>query len=140
MFCTVPREEEVKGCITLSSGYTNDKSENFAWTVAAMQNSSFVFLEACRQGMKEAQRALQATSPNKLIVTIGRTKLNVPTVNSPFVAIFCGGQKRETAPWQQKSTNPDWNQTFTFPVSNGEAAVVIQVKDRGFTGKSGLLP
>ena len=76
--------------------------------------------------------AIRATIPNKLVVTVNRARLTGQPYNNPFAVINCFGQKRETVGNHKHTMDPEWNQTFSFPVSDGDSKLVVTVKDKTF--------
>ncbi|CAK4675602.1 unnamed protein product [Aphanomyces euteiches] len=83
-------------------------------------------------GIQEALQAIKATVPNKLVITVNRARLTGQPYNNPYAVVSCVGQKRETVGNHKKTMDPEWNQTFSFPVCDENATVVITVKDKAF--------
>lgn len=138
MFSPVPSGKPRLGCVSLSAGHTSNESTNRAWTIHSVQASVFVFLQAIDQGFAEAMNALQATVPNKLVVTVNRARLTGQPYNNPFAVVQCVGQKKETIGNHKHTMDPEWNQTFSFPVNDGETCLTITVKDKSFPISSAL--
>ncbi|KAG6604575.1 AGC/AKT protein kinase [Phytophthora cinnamomi] len=132
MFTVIGSSKARLGCMSLSVGRTSGEANNREWTVHSVQTSAFVFLQSIASGIEESLHAIRATFPNKLIVTVNRARLTGQPYNNPFAVVQCAGQKKETVGSHKHTMDPEWNQTFSFPVTSSEAKVVIIVKDRSF--------
>lgn len=133
MFSTVSSSQNRLGCTSLSAGCTSSSSTNVAWTIHSVQASVFVFLRAIdAQGLQEAISALHATIPNKLVVTVNRARLTGQPYHNPYAVVQCVGQKKETVGNHKHTMDPEWNQTFSFPVNDGSASLLLTVKDQRF--------
>ncbi|TDH73145.1 hypothetical protein CCR75_007072 [Bremia lactucae] len=138
MFTVIESSKARLGCTSLSVGRTSSEATNREWTVHSVQTSAFVFLQSIASGIEESLHAIRATFPNKLIVTVNRARLTGQPYNNPFALVHCVGQKKETVGSHKHTMDPEWNQTFSFPVTSSEAKVVIVVKDRSFPMNTSL--
>ncbi|KAE9316601.1 hypothetical protein PF001_g7261 [Phytophthora fragariae] len=138
MFTVIGSSKARMGCTSLSVGRTSSEANNREWTVHSVQTSAFVFLQSIASGIEESLHAIRATFPNKLIVTVNRARLTGQPYNNPFAVVQCAGQKKETVGSHKHTMDPEWNQTFSFPVTSSEAKVVIVVKDRSFPMNTSL--
>ncbi|KAG2929068.1 hypothetical protein PC129_g11612 [Phytophthora cactorum] len=138
MFTVIGSSKARLGCTSLSVGRTSGEANNREWTVHSVQTSAFVFLQSIASGIEESLHAIRATFPNKLIVTVNRARLTGQPYNNPFAVVQCAGQKKETVGSHKHTMDPEWNQTFSFPVTSSEAKVVIVVKDRSFPMNTSL--
>ncbi|RLN37667.1 hypothetical protein BBJ28_00001920 [Nothophytophthora sp. Chile5] len=138
MFTVIGSSKARLGCTSLSVGRTSGEANNREWTVHSVQTSAFVFLQSIANGIDESLHAIRATFPNKLIVTINRARLTGQPYNNPFAVVQCAGQKKETVGSHKHTMDPEWNQTFSFPVTSSEATVIVMVKDRSFPINSTL--
>uniref|UniRef100_K3WZQ7 C2 domain-containing protein n=1 Tax=Globisporangium ultimum (strain ATCC 200006 / CBS 805.95 / DAOM BR144) TaxID=431595 RepID=K3WZQ7_GLOUD len=132
MFAVIGSSKARLGCVSLSVGRTSGEANNREWTVHSVQTSAFVFLQSITNGIEESLHAIRATFPNKLVVTVNRARLTGQPYNNPFAVIQCVGQKKETVGSHKHTMDPEWNQTFSFPVTSSEEKVVVLVKDRTF--------
>ncbi|KAL7685001.1 putative C2 domain, GPCR kinase, FYVE zinc finger, protein kinase-like domain superfamily [Plasmopara halstedii] len=132
MFTVIETSKARLGCTSLSVGRTNNGANKRESTVHSVQTSAFVFLQSIASGIEESLHAIRATFPNKLIVTVNRARLTGQPYNNPFAIVQCVGQKKETVGSHKHTMDPEWNQTFSFPVTSSETKVVIVVKDRSF--------
>ncbi|CAH0480501.1 unnamed protein product [Peronospora belbahrii] len=138
MFTVIGSSKARLGCTSLSVGRTSGEINNREWTVHSVQTSAFVFLQSIARGIEESLHAIRATFPNKLIVTVNRARLTGQPYNNPFAVVQCAGQKKDTVGSHKHTMDPEWNQTFSFPVTSSEAKVVIVVKDRSFPMNTSL--
>ncbi|TYZ61032.1 hypothetical protein PybrP1_012121 [[Pythium] brassicae (nom. inval.)] len=138
MFAVIASSKARLGCVSLSVGRTSGEANNREWTVHSVQTSAFVFLQSILSGIEESLHAIRATFPNKLVVTINRARLTGQPYHNPFAVVLCVGQKKETVGSHKHTMDPEWNQTFSFPVTSSDEAVVVLVKDRGFPLNSTL--
>lgn len=138
MFAVIGSSKARLGCVSLSVGRTSGEANNREWTVHSVQTSAFVFLQSITNGIEESLHAIRATFPNKLVVTINRARLTGQPYNNPYAVILCVGQKKETVGNHKHTMDPEWNQTFSFPVTSSEENVVVMVKDRTFPMNSTL--
>lgn len=132
MFTAIASSTSRLGCTSLSVGRTTGDTVKHEWTVHSVQTSAFVFLQSIASGIDDSLHAIRATFPNKLIVTVNRARLTGQPYNNPFAVVQCVGQKKETVGSHRHTMDPEWNQTFSFPVTSTSAKVVIVVKDRSF--------
>lgn len=132
MFTVIGSSKARLGCTSLSVGRTSGDANNREWTVHSVQTSAFVFLQSICNGIEESLNAIRATFPNKLIVTINRARLTGQPYNNPYAIVHCAGQKKETVGNHKHTMDPEWNQTFSFPVTSSEATVMVMVKDKTF--------
>lgn len=138
MFAVIGSSKARLGCVSLSVGRTSGEVNNREWTVHSVQTSAFVFLQSITNGIEESLHAIRATFPNKLVVTINRARLTGQPYNNPFAVVHCVGQKKETVGNHKHTMDPEWNQTFSFPVTSSDESVVVMVKDRTFPMNSTL--
>ncbi|CAI5709637.1 unnamed protein product [Hyaloperonospora brassicae] len=138
MFTVIESSQARLGCTSLSVGRTSSETNNSEWTVHSVQTSAFVFLHSIANGIEESLHAIRATFPNKLIVTVNRARLTGQPYNNPFAVVQCAGQKKDTVGSHKHTMDPEWNQTFSFPVTSIEAKVVVVVKDRSFPMNTSL--
>lgn len=139
MFSEIASSKARLGCVSLSVGRTPGDAINREWTVHSVQTSAFVFLQSIvAHGIAESLRAVRATFPNKLVVTVNRARLTGQPYHNPFAVIQCVGQKKETVGNHKHTMDPEWNQTFSFPVTSTSDKVVITVKDRSFPMNTSL--
>ncbi|EQC32389.1 AGC/AKT protein kinase [Saprolegnia diclina VS20] len=130
MFQVVSNANQYK-CTSLSIGrFSGDHS--VASVIQSVQASAFMFLQLIGNGLDDAMLALRATIPNKLVVTVNRARLTGQPYNNPYAVVTCVGQKKETVGNHRKTMDPEWNQTFSFPVSDAATTVVVTVKDKTF--------
>jgi serine/threonine protein kinase len=132
MFSVISSSKARLGCVSLSVGRMGGDTNNREWTVHSVQTSAFVFLQSIVNGLEEALDAVRATFPNKLVVTVNRARLTGQPYNNPYAIIQCVGHKKETVGNHKHTMDPEWNQTFSFPVTSSEDAVIVTVKDRMF--------
>ncbi|GLE05498.1 hypothetical protein PINS_up014521 [Pythium insidiosum] len=132
MFTIINSSKARLGCVSLSVGRIGGDTGNREWTVHSVQTSAFVFLQAIANGLDEALNAVRATFPNKLVVTVNRARLTGQPYNNPYAVVHCVGQKKETVGNHKHTMDPEWNQTFSFPVTSSEEYVTVVVKDRTF--------
>ncbi|TMW65952.1 hypothetical protein Poli38472_003717 [Pythium oligandrum] len=131
MFNLISSSKARLGCASLSVGRMGG-SDNREWTVHSVQTSAFVFLQSVTNSIEEALAAIRATFPNKLVVTVNRARLTGQPYNNPYAVIQCVNQKKETVGNHKHTMDPEWNQTFSFPVTSSEEVVTITIKDRMF--------
>ncbi|KAH9108886.1 hypothetical protein LEN26_007461 [Aphanomyces euteiches] len=117
-------------CTSISIGRVS--TDNSSSILQSVQAPAFVFLQMIGNGIQEALQAIKATVPNKLVITVNRARLTGQPYNNPYAVVSCVGQKRETVGNHKKTMDPEWNQTFSFPVCDENATVVITVKDKAF--------
>lgn len=129
-FTEIPKCRDRLGCTTLSIGQPTGDINACEWTIHSVQTSAFVFLQAIAMGLKEAIDAIRATFPNKLVITINRARLTGQPYNNPFAVVQCVGQKKETPGNHRHTMDPEWNQTFSFPVTKSDEIVTITVRDK----------
>lgn len=132
MFSVISSSKARLGCLSLSVGRMGSDTDNREWTVHSVQTSAFVFLQSIVNGIDEALNAVRATFPNKLVVTVNRARLTGQPYNNPYAVVHCVGHKKETVGNHKHTMDPEWNQTFSFPVTSSEEAVTVVVKDRTF--------
>lgn len=132
MFSQLSSGKQRLGCPSLSAGQTTNEKNTRAWTINSIQSCVFVFLQAIDQGLQEALNALLATVPNKLVVTVNRARLTGQPYNNPFAVVQCVGQKKETIGNHKHTMDPEWNQTFSFPVNDGDSSLIVSIKDKVF--------
>ncbi|OQS03046.1 RAC family serine/threonine-protein kinase [Thraustotheca clavata] len=130
MFQVISNSEQYK-CMSLSIGRFSGEN-SLAAVIQSVQASAFMFLQLIGNGLDDALIALRATIPNKLIVTVNRARLTGQPYNNPYAVVTCVGQKKETVGNNKKTMDPEWNQTFSFPVSDASTPIVITVKDKTF--------
>ncbi|ETV92263.1 AGC protein kinase, variant [Aphanomyces invadans] len=122
-------------CSTLSvgrGGSSDNSTAGSASLLHSVQSSTFVFLKSISSGLHGALDAIRATVPNKLVVTVNRARLTGQPYNNPYAVVTCVGQKKETVGNHRKTMDPEWNQTFSFPVTDSNATVLVKVKDKAF--------
>nr|CCA14465.1 RAC family serine/threonineprotein kinase putative [Albugo laibachii Nc14] len=129
-FTDIPKCQSRLGCTTLSIGQPTGDMNACDWTMHSVQTSAFVFLQAIAMGLREAIDAIRATFPNKLVVTINRARLTGQPYNNPFAVVQCVGQKKETPGNHRHTMDPEWNQTFSFPVTKSDEVVTVTVRDK----------
>lgn len=132
MFTVIGSSKARLGCLSLSVGRTSGEANNREWTVHSVQTSAFVFLQSISSGIEASLRAIRATFPNKLVVTINRARLTGQPYNNPYAVLFCVGQKKETVGNHKHTMDPEWNQTFSFPVTSSNETMIVTVKDKNF--------
>lgn len=90
-------------------------------------------LAKTQRSLLEARaKALQNKAENNLIVNIkkaeGLKAAGVTGNRAPIVCITCEGREIQTNPIPNPS-NPEWNQSFTFPISEGLGDILLEVYD-----------
>ena len=131
VYSTLASGQQRLGCTSLSAGQSPEGSSR-SWTIHTVITSIFVFLQAIDNGLSEALNALYATVPNKLVVTVNRARLTGQPYNNPFAIVTCVGQKKETLGNNKHTMDPEWNQTFSFPVTDITSKMIVTVKDKSF--------
>ncbi|RHY38389.1 hypothetical protein DYB38_009529, partial [Aphanomyces astaci] len=137
MFQLVTTGASARYCSTLSVGRLS--SENSSCLLQSVQSSTFVFLKCIPSGLQPALQAIRTTVPNKLVVTVNRARLTGQPYNNPYAVVTCVGQSKATVGNNKKTMDPEWNQTFSFPVRDETASVLVKVKDKAFLPMSSMV-
>ncbi|RQM27861.1 hypothetical protein B5M09_008173, partial [Aphanomyces astaci] len=138
MFHLVTTGASARYCSTLSVGRLS--SENSSCLLQSVQSSTFVFLKVTTNyGLQPALQAIRTTVPNKLVVTVNRARLTGQPYNNPYAVVTCVGQSKATVGNNKKTMDPEWNQTFSFPVRDETASVLVKVKDKAFLPMSSMV-
>jgi hypothetical protein len=109
---------------------------------AQISESSESYTKTQRNLVEARAKRLQNVPENNLYVIIKKAeglKAGGVTGNkAPMVCITCEGKEVHTNPIPNP-TNPEWNQSFTFPISQGDCDVLIEVYDSERGKKTHLL-
>lgn len=107
-----------------------------------ISESSENYTKTQRNLVEARAKLLQNIPENNLYVIIKKAeglKAGGVTGNkAPMVYITCEGKEVFTNPIPNP-TNPEWNQSFTFPISQGDCDVLIEVYDSERGKKTNLL-
>ena len=107
-----------------------------------ISESSENYTKTQRNLVEARAKLLQNIPENNLYVIIKKAeglKAGGVTGNkAPMVYITCEGKEVFTNPIPNP-TNPEWNQSFTFPISQGDCDVLIEVYDSERGKKNNLL-
>ena len=105
------------------------------------------YTNAQRNLVEAKAKKMQNIAENNLYIVVKRAEgLRAGGVTgnmAPMVSITCETQEVQTTP-VPNPTNPEWNQSFTFPISQGAGEILIEVydTDRGkktnFLGEVGI--
>ena len=96
-----------------------------------------------KKNMYEAQaKKIQHKAENNLYITVAKAEglksWGVTGNKAPCVYITCESHEIQTVPIPNPS-NPEWNQSFTFPISQGIGDILIEVYDTERGIKSNFL-
>jgi C2 domain/EF-hand domain pair len=98
--------------------------------------------KAQRSLVEARARNMQNAPENNLYIVVKKAeglKAGGVTGNkAPIVSISCENNQEQTNP-VPNPTNPEWNQSFTFPISVGSGDILIEVYDTDRGKKTNLL-
>jgi hypothetical protein len=90
------------------------------------------YTNAQRNLVEAKAKSMQNIAENNLYIVVKKAeglKAGGVTGNkAPMVRIVCDGNSMDTTP-VPNPTNPEWNQSFTFPITSGKGNINIEVWD-----------
>ena len=97
-------------------------------------------LSKTQRNLLEAKsKVLQNKAENNLYITVKKAEslkaVGVTGNKAPIVCITCEAHEIQTNP-VLNPTNPEWNQSFTFPISQGLGDILLEVFDSDRNKKS----
>ncbi|OMJ81280.1 hypothetical protein SteCoe_18272 [Stentor coeruleus] len=99
---------------------------------AQISSMSENYTETQRSLLEAKAKKLQNIGDNNLVVVVkkaeGLRAGGVTGNKAPIVCITCEGREIKTSP-VPNPTNPEWNQSFTFPITQGIGDILIEVYD-----------
>jgi hypothetical protein len=136
IFRTIDRDKNSTINLTeFASGFTKTETiinQNIESIKSRIAENNENYTNAQRNLVEAKAKKMQGNAENNLYIIIKKAEGLKPggvTGNkAPAVCIRCEGRETQTTP-VPNPTNPEWNQSFTFPVSVGSGDVQIEVFD-----------